>query len=330
MAPETQKVTAKKRQAWVYEAPPVPPLSDFFRDKPLRQAAFKYHVTDNIQNGLELATHFGLKLLPTDLCSAIGARLGAYAMPRWHKGALRKAERNLKQLLPNASDEERKAILQRNMENQGRIMTEFSLIERLSKPSKRVVWHNVDWIIEAKRKGPVIMVGLHLGNWEILGPKLVEIGFEPSANYTPPTGRARAWIADRLRIKLGYKLMPPGKDGIRPALKILKNGGVISIFCDEGVQGKIRGPFLGRPPHLEGNLAIVTRLARMTGATICPGYILRKEGAYFEAFALPPITLPPEETPGDRLVKDVVLLNDAIEPVIRAHLDQWYFLDCSL
>ncbi|MDQ0318084.1 KDO2-lipid IV(A) lauroyltransferase [Pararhizobium capsulatum DSM 1112] len=330
MAPEKQNVVAKKRQAWVYEAPPAPPVSDFFRDTERRQAAFKYHVKDNIQNAAEFATHFGLKLLPIDLCSAIGAWLGAFVMPRWHKGALRKADRNLKQLLPNASDEERAAILKRNMKNQGRLMTEFSIIGRLSKPSKRVVWNNVDWIVEAKRKGPVIMVGLHLGNWEILGPKLVELGFEPSANYTPPTGRARAWIADRLRIKLGYRLMPPGKDGIRPALKILKGGGVISIFCDEGFGGKIRGPFLGRPPHLEGNIAIVTRLARMTNATICPGYILRTNGANFEATALPPIVLPPEETPGDRLIEDVVLLNAAIEPVIRAHLDQWYFLDNSL
>lgn len=325
-----QRTQPKKRQAWVYQKPPSPPLSDLFAGTERRRLAFRYHVTGNIQNALDLAAHFGLKALPAGVCSNVGAWLGTFAIPRWHKGAVRKARNNLLQLLPHATDAEREAILQRNWKNQGRIMTEFSIIGRLAKSSKRVVWHGLDKVIEAKKKGPVIMVGLHLGNWEILGPKLVELGFEPSANYTPPNSRARAWIADRLRVKLGYRLMPPGKDGIRPAIKILKNGGVISIFCDEGFAGKIRGPFLGRPPHLEGNLAIVVRLARMTGATICPGYILRKDGANFEAFALPPLVLPPQEASDESLMDDIILLNSIIEPVIRQHLDQWYFLDSAL
>lgn len=330
MTAQQKNPPVTKRKAWVYEKPPSPPLSDLFGNGERRKAAFRYHVSGNIQNAVDLGVHFGLKVLPTDLCSAVGAWLGGFAIPRWHQGAVRKARRNLVRLLPDATEEEREAILRRNWENQGRMMTEFSIIGRLARPSRRVVWHNVEAVVEAKKKGPVIMVGLHLGNWEILGPKLVELGFEPSANYTPPTGRARAWIADRLRVKLGYRLMPPGKDGIRPAIKILKGGGVISIFCDEGFAGKIRGPFFDRPAHLEGNLAIVVRLARHSGATICPGYILRKDGANFEAFALDPIVLPPEETPGERLIDDVLLLNSVIEPVIRAHLDQWYFLDHAL
>jgi KDO2-lipid IV(A) lauroyltransferase len=171
---------------------------------------------------------------------------------------------------------------------------------------------------------------MHLGNWEIFAPKLVELGLSPSANYTPPAGRARAWIARRVRSKLGYGLLPPGKDGIRPALNILKQGGAISVFCDEGFAGKIRGPFFGRPPHLEGNLAVVARLARLTGATICPCYAVRRAGTSFEGFALEPIILPPERKPGERLIDDVLLLNSVIEPIIHAHLDQWYFLDNAL
>ncbi|MCL4853406.1 MAG: hypothetical protein KJZ78_18785, partial [Bryobacteraceae bacterium] len=53
-------------------------------------------------------------------------------------------------------------------------------------------------------------------------------------------------------------------------------------------------------------------------------------GFRFEAHALPAITLPPETRPGERLVEDMQLLNAAIEPVVRAHLDQWYFLDSAL
>lgn len=318
-----------KRQAWIYQRPEAPPLGDLFRGGDKGRAARKYHLSDNLMNGIDLAVHFGLKLLPASACSAIGAGLGNFVMPRWHQGALRKARRNLERLLPDVSEEERETILKRNCENQGRVMTEFSIIPRLAR-SPRVTWHNEGVIKKAYEKGPVIIVGLHLGNWEIMAPKLIDMGFRPSANYTPPNGRARAWIAEQVRLRLGYGLMPPGKDGIRPALNILKNGGMISIFCDEGVAGKIRGPFLGRAPHLQGNLAIAVRLARMTGATLCPMHTLRRNGVHFDGYALPPVVLPPEDKPGNRLTEDVILLNAAIEPVIRAHLDQWYFLDCSL
>ena len=37
-----------------------------------------------------------------------------------------------------------------------------------------------------------------------------------------------------------------------------------------------------------------------------------------------PFTLP---DPGGGLLVDVRFLNDRIEPIIMAHLDQWYFLD---
>lgn len=327
-APLKKKGTGSaKRSAWIYRAPPAPPIGDLFKDADRRRAAFRYHVTDNIKNLLDLAVHFGLKAVPTGICSAAGARLGTFVIPRWHSSSVKKAQKNLKRLLPDAIDEERDRVLKRSWQNQGRIMTEFSIIGRLW---RHATWHDLHHFTEAYSKGPVIVVCMHLGNWEIFAPKLVELGLAPSANYTPPAGRARAWIARRVRLKLGYGLLPPGKDGIRPALNILKEGGAISIFCDEGFAGKIRGPFFDRPPHLEGNLAIAVRLARLTGATICPCYVLRRDGTSFDGFALEPVVLPPENQPGERLMEDVVLLNSVIEPVVRAHLDQWYFLDNAL
>ena len=131
------------------------------------------------------------------------------------------------------------------------------------------------------------MVGMHLGNWEIYAPKLVELGLSPSANYTPPAGRARAWIAERVRRKLGYGLMPPGKEGIRPALKILKEGGAISVFCDEGFAGKIRGPFFDRPPASRRQSRGRRAACPADAGDNLPGLYPAQEGAHFEAFALP-------------------------------------------
>ena len=321
---------ANKRKAWIYSRASAPPLKALFGTGVERKAFVKYWVEDNIWNGLHLLGHFGMKLLPMDACSALGARLGLFAIPRFHKVAEARARATIAALRPDLSSDEQHALFLANCRAQGRLMTEFSMINRLARHRDRLDIHDMSRLEESLAKGPVIIIGMHLGNWEI-GPVILQaIGTRPYANYIPPPERAKAWIAQRVRRKAGLRFLPPGHQGTRQTVSLLKQGGVISMFCDEGFGGRIRGPLFGRPPHLEGNLAVAVRLARMTGATICPWYNLRHDGFRFSCQFLEPITLPAEQRPGERLMDDIQLLNDAIEPVIRAHLDQWYFVDNRL
>lgn len=327
---EAAKAEAAKRKAWVYQREDAPSLSDFFAGGDRRKRFTRYWFTDNVWNLMHLVGHFGLKVLPMDACSAFGAKLGVFAIPRFHKSAEKRARKTIASLRPDLSPAEQNALFIENCRTQGRLMTEFSVINRLAEHPERIEVHDMDWVIEAAKRGPVIFVGMHLGNWEIGPIVLQRAGLVPYINYTPPPGRAKAWISERVRRKNGLNFLPPGLQGIRPAVSVLKKGGIVSAFCDEGVNGKIRGPLYGRKPHLEGNLAMTVRLARMTGAIICPWYNLRTDNFHFVCRALPPIVLPPEQKSGERLLDDIQLLNDTIEPVIRQHLDQWFFLDNSL
>lgn len=319
-----------KRKAWIFRRAERPGLADLMAGGERRAAFTRYWISDNIWNGLHLLGHFGLKLLPMDACSNFGARLGVFAIPRFHKAAEKRARATIAKLSPHLSPAEQEALFLENCRTQGRLMTEFSVINRLANHPERIEVHNIEWVADAAKRGPVIFVGMHLGNWEIGPIVLKRAGLVPYVNYTPPPGRAKAWISERVRRKNGLNFLPPGLEGIRPAVRVLKSGGIVSAFCDEGVGGKIRGPLFGRKPHLEGNLAMTIRLARMTGATICPWYNLRKDGFTFVCQALPPITLPPEAKNGERIIEDIALLNAVIEPMIRAHLDQWFFLDNAI
>ena len=71
--------------------------------------------------------------------------------------------------------------------------------------------------------------------------------------------------------------------------------------------------------------------ARRTGATIVVAYCVRIRRSNFRLTLDGPFALPeiPANEPPDRLA-DVACLNALIEPIIRAHLDQWYFLDDAL
>jgi KDO2-lipid IV(A) lauroyltransferase len=320
-----------KRKAWRYVEGEAPPLASLFAGGLAGRQARRYWVKDNIVNGIDLAVHFALRLVPMDACSNAGAWIGRFAIPRFHKVAVRRGKATLSRILPEQPEAERQALLERNWEAQGRLMTEFSALARLDAATDRITVHDLHHLTDAVARGPVILVGMHLGNWEIGSLILKNAGLRPHINYTPPKGRAKAWISRRIRTRAGVAFLPPGAQGTRLAVKTLRAGEVVSMFCDEGVSGQIRGPLFGRAPHQEGNLAVAVRMARITNATICPWYNLRRDGFRFDCFFLPPLMLPAKDRAGDGdLGEDIARLNAVIEPVIRANLEQWYFLDNAL
>src|SRR5690606_22283079 len=138
-----------------------------------RKAFMRYWVQDNLWNAVNLLGHFSIKLLPMDIGSAFGARLGTYAIPRFHKKAEKRARETIRQLRPDLSEPEREALLAENCKAQGRLMTEFSVINRIAKHPERLTLHGLDIIEQAVREGPTLIVGMHLGNWEI-GPVILQ------------------------------------------------------------------------------------------------------------------------------------------------------------
>lgn len=322
-----------RKRAWIWRPTEAAPFADLWSGEAVkRRAARRFWLTDSLQDGLDILLFYAMRALPVAACSGLGARLGRFSLPRFHKTAVARLTANLEKLLPDLPAEVRSALMRRNWANQGRLMTEFSVVRRIARAPRRFSIAGGDHARAAAAKGPVIFMGLHLGNWELIWPALVGLGLHPALNYAPPRSRARHWIARRTRRQAGIDLLPPGMSAVRPALKRLQAGGQVIIFCDEGLHGKIRGPFLGRPPHLNGNLALVARLARLTGAAICPVWTVRdeKDPTRFALTIRPAITLDPGAADAQQLTADVTRLNAEIEPVIRAHLDQWYFLDSAL
>jgi KDO2-lipid IV(A) lauroyltransferase len=107
---------------------------------------------------------------------------------------------------------------------------------------------------------------------------------------------------------------------------VLQGGGVLCIFGDEEHEGRVMAPFFGRPPHLNGNLTIAARLARMTGAHVMVFHGERRPNGDYAVIFENPAPLPSQTDPQASLLADVVALNAVIEPLVRAHIGSWYFL----
>ncbi|NKJ38565.1 lipid A biosynthesis lauroyl acyltransferase [Rhizobium sp. SG570] len=320
-----RKTAGSKRKAWTYEAPKALPLADFLAGGDRRKAFLRYWLYENVDNAIDLLFYFAFMLLPARACSALGGWLGRLLAPRFHKGAYARAAANLKMIRPDLSDTELETLLERYADSQGRQMAEYSVVPRLARRHVRKI--GTEGLVERCAEGPVIFIAPHVSNWEVLWHCLLDMGLAVTMNYDPPKRRSRHYIVNRLRKGAGLGILKPGRSFVRPALRILENSGNLLMFCDEGFNGRIRAPFFGQPAHLEGNYAIIARMARKTNALIYPLFIAREGGASFVLKALEPFRLPATDAPEDQLTEDVRLLNAVIEPIVRENPEQWYFID---
>jgi KDO2-lipid IV(A) lauroyltransferase len=256
------------------------------------------------------------RCLPTDVVSDIGAHIALMRGPTAYARGHARSLANMKRLRPELSDEEVSKAAMSRWDNVGRLTTEFAVLDRLMAEG-RVTFDGLPYVDQAKTLAGgrgFMMLGLHLGNWEIWSPVLAHLGLPANAFYEPPASRSRDSISRKVRARLGVNLVAPELVDVRPAVRALAAGEHLAVFADESPQGVVRAPFFGRPPDLGGNLANIVRFARFTKTIITPGYALRTSRARFHIVILPPIVLEPETTPGERLLEDVQRLNDLNHP----------------
>jgi KDO2-lipid IV(A) lauroyltransferase len=274
-------------------------------------------------NGL-LLSHYLMGMLPINMTSGIGAWLGLQFGAR-NKVRDQRVRHNLSILRPDISDRaEIEAIVRRFWSNAGRGMAEFSVLRRLW-VSDRVQVTGIDNLEAARATGrPRIGIFLHLGNWELAGPKMLALG-ETSAQIAQTLANPyRNRIAMSVRKVYADKLIEPGPTAGRQIIRSLKETGGLSMAGDEYMAGELLAPSFGRPLHLDGNLGRAVRLAKMTNAIVVPYYCLREKGAYFQLHITPYVEL--DFTGEDYLEKGVQVLDDTITPIIVANIDQWLML----
>jgi Kdo2-lipid IVA lauroyltransferase/acyltransferase len=269
-----------------------------------------------------------LRLLPTDVSSALGSKVVRANVVANRPEILNGARRNLARHRPDWSAGEIDAAVSDFLDGVGRFMTEFAVMDRLI-PEGRLDARGTEAFAWIAGREPIIAFGLHTGNWETFGPQFRAMGIPLASFYAPPEDPFERRIAEECRAHFGVQLLAPDARGARDGLRLLKQNRVVMIFPDETREGRCMAPLFGRAPHDKGNLAIAARLARMSGARFVICHSERTEGARFvlnisEPFALPATSGQPD------VLADVAFLNGQIEPVILKNIPRWYFLDDSL
>lgn len=240
-----------------------------------------------------------------------------------HRQATLQLRQNMMCLRPDLTPLQIDVMVKQSWGNYGRVMAEFSVLQRIWK-SNRTTVEGLHHFTDAKSSGrPVICLFLHVGNWEVIGPKLYALlGGDWIQIYQQLDCPIQAKIAERVRRPYAHSLITSGPFVGKKIVNKLKEGYTLNIAVDECVKDEVNTPSFGRPLSRHGNLNLALRLAKLTGATLCPVYATRPKGARFVLHVLPSID---PEIMTSKGLDPFEVIDKMIGSVIGQHLEAWYY-----
>ncbi len=176
----------------------------------------------------------------------------------------------------------------------------------------------------AQRGKLQILLGPHLGSFDLFGMMIVKMGLKVVVLSFPKPNKT--YLAQNaLREQAGMRVMPINLSAFREAKKLMLHEGYSMVTgLDRPIEGKddqkYKPAFFGRPANLS---TYYVRLARETGADVRVACGVTRADGMFYYDCTPPIAL--EEY--DNLTDDVVLNAEKVtreaEKFIQAYPEQW-------
>lgn len=223
---------------------------------------------------------------------------------------------------------EAKETARRVFENIGATFAEFINIPDLNKSffDDNVEVEGFENYLKAKGDGKgVLMLGAHLGNWELLGAvHLIKMGQAASVVYKRAKNHYVTSFIDSVRRSYGVKTIPH-RNSVREILASLKRGEGVGILLDQhaGSKEAVVVDFLGRPAATNFGLAVI---ALKTGAPVVPMFLLREGEGRYRAVYDEPIHLRKSGDYEKDIREATVIFNSMVEKYVRKYPEQWFWV----
>ena len=148
--------------------------------------------------------------------------------------------------------------------------------------------HGQEYLESAKAEGNgVIILGPHLGNWEVFGLFLSH-HYEMTAMYAVPKLEVMDKIVTEGRSRSGMLMVPANMKGVAKLLRQLQKGELVGNLPDQepdDPSGGVFAPFMGIEAF---SPKLVTRLISKTGARVVAGFAHRlPDGQGFDIHFIP-------------------------------------------
>jgi len=163
----------------------------------------------------------------------------------------------------------------------------------------------------------VVVLGPHLGNWEVLGLHLASLGRLVSL-YEPPHMRELDGLLRSARERSGAQLVPTSRRGLAALVRSVRDGQISGILPDQVPRSTTAGlnvPFMNIP-CFTGTLA--SKVIQRSGALAFFGFAQRVKGGFHIRF------LPAEaDIYSADLERSLAALNRGVEACLRYCPEQY-------
>jgi KDO2-lipid IV(A) lauroyltransferase len=260
-----------------------------------------------------------VSLLPLPVAQTIGTLIGWL---NWATGSrsAKVTETNLRLCLQIDNSKTLQLLTKRSLIETGKTLMEIPRVWLGDITKSRALIkavHQENLLTEAISAGKgVIIILPHLGNWEMFNPYYNQstpmIGL-----YSPPDNEYLAKLLDRVRNRMGNKVVPTTKAGLTLLYKALGRGEIVTILPDQVPAAGEFAPFFSVPAFTD---LLIPRLIRKTGARVVCAFVKRnKDKTGFEVVFRPASAA----IASDDLHESVEALNQSIENCVREIPEQY-------
>ncbi|MEO8055467.1 MAG: lysophospholipid acyltransferase family protein [Acidobacteriota bacterium] len=182
-------------------------------------------------------------------------------------------------------------------------------------------------LVEAQRAGKgSILLTAHVGNFELGGLFLAQLGLEVAAVYVPDPSPVIEKHRSDARKMLGVTGIPVDQTpfGFLPVFRALERNMCVAMQGDRDVSGTGRTmPFFGKTASFPIG---PFRIAQASGAPIFPVFVLQEEDGRYRTIVEEAIWVPHARgaAAGEAVVAGLAKFVGRMEATIRAHPTQWY------
>jgi Kdo2-lipid IVA lauroyltransferase/acyltransferase len=173
-------------------------------------------------------------------------------------------------------------------------------------------------ILDARTRGQgVILASGHFGNYDVPRAVLSAQGHSVGALYQPFTNPRFDQHYRKTITEIGAPIFPRGRKGLADMVKHLRGGGILGLLHDQAMGHGAALTFFGKTAKTALSAA---EMAIRYDCLLIPVYgVRRPDGLNFDLVIEAPI---PHSDPEQMSQA----LNDSLEAMARAHLDQWFWI----
>lgn len=260
--------------------------------------------------------------LPVETAARFGGRLMEVLGP--HLSRHRHVRRNLSIALPGRRPEELERLARGVWGSFGQVLAEYPHLPeicRFARGGHIELVQRDDLDIYNGSGRPVIFVGAHLANWELMAGVVAARGVPLTVVYSPERNPLVARMLQRRRRALGCGFVSK-LDGLRPLIRELANGRSIGLLVDRRNDQGETLPFFGLDTTLTFSPA---RLALKYGYQLVPTRIERTGPSRFRTTLYPPVVPDDEGASDDDKARQMMTkVNALFEEWIRAQPQDWF------